>query len=319
MSLLNTGIDRRELRVGAIGIVAILLIAVGMGAASWLPWGADEYSAELESAQSVRVGDDVRLAGVPVGKVTSLTLRPGGVDMTFTVRSEVFVGNQSTLDVRMLTIVGGNYVALTSAGASPLGDAVIPRDRVRLPYSLMQTFQDAYQPLSALDPRPATGTLARLADSLESAPDSVARLLRSANTLVDVIGKQRADVSKAAALAAEYTTTINATKTDLGRLVAKVNMLEDLLVNNRAELRSAVQALSRVTWRIGALEPVYQSTLRPMAVELAEAADGLVDLATQTDSLITDVHAIAKTLDSHLEPGASPASPFCVPVPGKDC
>ncbi|MGY2062732.1 MlaD family protein, partial [Nocardia gipuzkoensis] len=103
---------RREIRLGIAGVVLVAILAVGAGVLYVAPIGKKTYTADLAEAQSVKAGDDIRVAGISVGKVKSLELQPDRVIMRFTVDSKVFVGDQSTLDVRMLTVVGGNYVAL---------------------------------------------------------------------------------------------------------------------------------------------------------------------------------------------------------------
>uniref|UniRef100_UPI0024564788 MlaD family protein n=1 Tax=Nocardia neocaledoniensis TaxID=236511 RepID=UPI0024564788 len=116
----------RELRMGIIGLGLVVLFIIGAGIVYVVPLGKHTYTAELSEAQSVREGDDVRLAGISVGSVTSLELKPDKVLMEFTVDREVFVGDQTSLDIRMLTVVGGHYVALYPAGGRPQGGAPHP-------------------------------------------------------------------------------------------------------------------------------------------------------------------------------------------------
>lgn len=63
-----------------------------------------------DDAASVRPGDSVRIAGIPVGKVKDLSLEPAQIKVRATVEKEAFVGDRSQIQVRMLTIVGGYYV-----------------------------------------------------------------------------------------------------------------------------------------------------------------------------------------------------------------
>src|SRR5690606_24521898 len=137
-----------EIRWGIGGICAAVLLLVAIGVVYVTGTSAQHtYVAELSQAGSVRPGDDVRLAGIPVGKVRSLTLLADRVRMEFTVSAEAFLGDATTLDIRMLTFVGGYYVAVLPAGAEPLGERVIPRERVIVPYNLTQAFQDAVDPV----------------------------------------------------------------------------------------------------------------------------------------------------------------------------
>ncbi|NUS93647.1 MAG: hypothetical protein HOQ36_14790, partial [Nocardia sp.] len=58
--------QRTQLRLGVIGVCALAALAVAVAALYVVPLGKRTYTAELSEAQSVKPGDDIRLAGVPV-------------------------------------------------------------------------------------------------------------------------------------------------------------------------------------------------------------------------------------------------------------
>ncbi|MBF6175944.1 MlaD family protein [Nocardia blacklockiae] len=332
------GTAGRELSTGLLGAVLVVLALLAVAVLYAVPFGQRTYLAVLEEAESVKPGDEVRLAGISVGTVKSLELHPDRVLMRFTVDADVFLGDETTLDVRMLTLVGGNYVAVFPAGTKPLGHNAIPADRVRLPYSLMQTFQDADAPLRGIDGETLRANVSALADALTGAPGSIRDMLGGAEHLVDVLNQQRADVSKALAIAAEYLGVVDLGKGQLRRMIEKINLLETMLTDKRAEVRVAVRLLRTVFGRVGALQPSWEGTLKPMARQLADAVDELETLGERLGPLVDSVHGIAGQLrDMALpeggmqvgEPGAEvpgetvdPAAlvgEFCVPVPGKAC
>ncbi|WP_405166487.1 MlaD family protein [Nocardia sp. NBC_01499] len=124
------------MRWGFAGLLGVVVVAAAFGLVYVADGDAATYTAQLSDAGATRVGDEVRVAGMTVGTVKSLSLLADRVEMTLTVDNDVFVGAQSTIDIRMLTIVGGHYVALHPAGTRPLGSAKIPSDHVTLPYNL---------------------------------------------------------------------------------------------------------------------------------------------------------------------------------------
>ncbi|RJO79452.1 MCE family protein [Nocardia panacis] len=321
---------RREIRLGIVGAVLVVLGLTAAAVVYVVPFGKKTYTAELSEAQSVRSGDDVRLAGVSVGSVKSLDLKPDRVLMTFTVDSDVFLGDQTSLDVRMLTIVGGHYVALFPAGTKPLGRKAIPPDRVRLPYSLIQTFQDATAPIAATDGATLRKNLAALDDSLTKAPESLRTTLDTLDRYVDAINRQRTQVSNALSVADEYIALYNGAKTDLGRLMDNANLLETVLLDKRAEMREAVGLLSSVVQRVAALAPAWDAKLKPLAQQLAGQLPRLDDLGQQLESLVGSVHGLQDKLrqwvipdggvviDQSAQTVPAPAG-VCVPLPGKAC
>lgn len=326
---------RKEIRLGIAGSLVVVLGVAVAAVLYVVPFGKTTYTAEIAEAQSVKVGDEVRLAGVSVGQVESLDLKPDRVVMRFTVKSDVFVGDQTSLDIRMLTVVGGHYVALHPAGAAPLGDGVIPADRVRLPYSLIETFQDATTPLRELNGDTLRRNLAALDESLDGAPETLRTTLDTLGSYVDAINRQRGQVSSAIAVLDEYVTAYDGAKSDLGRLMDNVNVLETVLIDKRAELRESIALLVSVIERIAALAPTWDSTLKPRVAELMGAVPRLEEMSGQLEPVIASTQQLAEKLRGLVIPeeglvldrsGETVQAPpgaelpgVCVPVPGKDC
>ncbi|MEV0686726.1 MlaD family protein [Nocardia sp. NPDC050378] len=327
-------VRRTELWAGFAGIAVLVVALVAVGALYAVPFGKGSYTALLPEAQSVRVGDDVRLAGVPVGKVTELELTDEHVEMTFTVDSAVFVGAETGLDIRMLTIVGGHYVALIPAGTRPLGRDPIPADRVRLPYNLAQAFQDAVEPIEKIDGNLLRANLEALSTSITAGPEGIRQTVDGIGRFVAALDRQRGDVAKAIAIADEQLGAVEQARGELGRLVEKVSLLETMLADKQSEVRVAVEQLDRVVSRLAGVQPTWESTLRPMAVKLAEAVPELIALGDRLQPVIDGVHDLAQRLSALVPaPGevvidqsgstlsTTPESgpSVCVPVPGRVC
>ncbi|MFF2088360.1 MlaD family protein [Nocardia sp. NPDC058176] len=320
----EAGKRAREIRMGIIGVSLVVLFILGAGVLYVVPLGKHTYTAELSEAQSVREGDDVRLAGISVGSVTDLELKPDKVVMRFTVNNDVFVGDKTSLDIRMLTVVGGHYVALYPAGTAPLGEQPIPADRIRLPYSLIETFQDATAPLAAVDGDTVRENLAAANSAIESSPEALRTTLDTVGKYVDMLDRQRSQVSKSIAILDEYITMYDGAKSDLGRLMDNVNLLEDLLLSKKAELAEAVRLLVSVVNRLAGLAPSWDSTLKPQVQALADALPRMSELGDQLEPVIGTVQDLQTRLAQLVTPEAGvvvdqSGSRVCVPLPGKAC
>lgn len=317
----------RELRRGIIGAILLVICLLGVGALYVVPFGKHTYTAELSEAQSVKAGDDVRIAGISVGEVKSLELKPDRVVMKFTVDSDVFMGDQTYLDIRMLTVVGGHYVAVFPTGDKALGDKAIPMDRVHLPYSLVQTFQDAAAPLQKIDGDSLHRNLTALGGSLEAAPDTLRTTLDTVGTYVDALNRQRDQVSNAIAVADEYVRMYDGAKSDLGRLMDNANVLVTILLDKRAEMAEAIRLLSDVLERVGVLAPVWNDQLK---TKVTDAVNQLHTLAGQFEPVLTSAQGLQDKLSQLVLPDGgvgvdqsgqtiTAPSAVCVPLPGKDC
>ncbi|MRH90868.1 MCE family protein [Nocardia sp. SYP-A9097] len=314
--------QKHELRLGIIGAVLVALGLLATGVLFVVPFGKHTYTAELSEAQSVKTGDDVRIAGISVGEVKSLELKPDKVVMRFTVNSDVFLGDQTSLDIRMLTIVGGHYVAVFPAGDKALGNKAIPADRVRLPYSLVQTFQDAATPLAEIDGETLNRNLAALGNSIDGAPDSLRTTLQTVGTYVDALDRQRSQVSNAISVADEYVRMYDGAKTDLGRLMDNANLLVTVLEDKHSEMAEAIRLLSDVVGRLGGAQPQWDASLK---TKLTAAVSQLEQLGTRFGPTLTAAQGLRQKLSSLVIPDgvtidqSAQTVPVCVPVPGKDC
>jgi phospholipid/cholesterol/gamma-HCH transport system substrate-binding protein len=114
---------------------AVLAVAIGFGVfaarGAGIAAGGDSYelTASFRSVEGIRVGTDVRLAGVKVGTVTALDLNPETffADATLSIRSDVRLPEDSTVLVSAEGLLGGAFVEL-SPGGSP--DTIPPGGEV---------------------------------------------------------------------------------------------------------------------------------------------------------------------------------------------
>lgn len=325
----ESALMRHELRFGFFGAAALTAILVATGVIYVLPIGKATYTAELSEARSVDVGDEVRVAGIHVGSVKSLQLLPDRVRMTFTVNDDVGLGDRTTLEVRMLTVVGGHYIAAFPAGDKPLGAQVIPPDRVRLPYSLIRTLQDAAAPIAEVDGDTLRKNFAALQDSLTDSPDALRRMGNAAESLVALLNRQHSDISHALTVMDEYLTTIETNKSLLGTFVRKLGDLETRGLAKKAEIAEALLVTSQLLSRIAAVEPSWHDVLEPLADKIAEAVPQLEDLGKRIDQALTALADLRTRLVAAVTPENGltvdqsaltvTAPQMCIPLPGKGC
>ncbi|MBF6461678.1 MCE family protein [Nocardia puris] len=318
----------REFRWGVVGALLMGVALLASALVYVIPLGKSTYWAEMSELGSIKVGDDVRIAGVPVGSVRSIELGRRNVRMSFAIDHDIFIGDQTSLEIRMLTIIGGHYIALTPAGNSFLRSP-IPSDRVRLPYSLGRTFQDAVQPIGDIDGETLRKNLTSMNRAIVSGPSGIHRAVDAFASLVDILDRQNRDVSDTLAMADEYIGAINNSKAMLGELIASVNLMETVGLDKQAEIFEAVRLMEQLLSRIAALEPVYRSRLESVARSLADVipelnrlGEGMGQIVTSTRDLLSRLQPIASSEEGIVvDQSASVvmAQSVCIPVPGKDC
>lgn len=88
----------------------------GLGEA---PGGNYELTASFRSAEGVRVGSDVRLAGVKIGTVTALTLNPQTfrADLRISLSGDVVLPDDSAIAVASEGLLGGTFIDIIPGGS----------------------------------------------------------------------------------------------------------------------------------------------------------------------------------------------------------
>ena len=303
---------------GLIGFAVVAIILGIIAAISVVDLDSTEYRADVSDAGAIKKGADVRLAGITVGEVTDVSLHSDHASITFTVEDDVFVGSQTSLSVRMLTVVGGHYIALQPAGSTPLGTATIPADRVILPYSVPEIFQDAIEPVSGIEGDTLRKTMKTLGRATADNPQSLKRAVAAVDSIVEILDKQNADVSRTLAMADEYVGAIEDTKSSFKQIIDSWVFLEDLAEEKMVITGKALTSVATILESLSPLGKHYNSTLRPMAIELAKAQKPLGELINKWSDLVGSITQIGDKLRTAAGEERTPIT-ICVPTPEKGC
>jgi len=114
-----------ETRLGifvAVTILAAILIVEMLGNLSWLR-GGKEVSALFTSAQDLKEGAVVKMAGVEIGKVEKIELADQKVRIIMKLHSDARVKTDSKATIRFTGLMGQNFVSLSFGGLdSPVAD-----------------------------------------------------------------------------------------------------------------------------------------------------------------------------------------------------
>ena len=116
--------ERNPVIVGAISLVVLAMMLLVALRADDLPviGGGDTYHAMFTEAGGLKVDDEVRIAGVRVGKVNEVELAQDQVKVTFKVDDAADFGGESSAAIRVKTILGSMFLAVQPAGEGQLAE-----------------------------------------------------------------------------------------------------------------------------------------------------------------------------------------------------
>ncbi|MEE3849628.1 MlaD family protein [Gordonia sp. LSe1-13] len=293
----------------------LAIIGLVVALASIVEVDSTTYKAEVTDAGFLKTGDEVRVAGIKVGTVSDLVLHGDHVSVRFTVDDHVHVGDASTLSVRMLTVVGGYYLAVLPMGTEPLGESTIPASRVQLPYSLPALFQDAADPIADIDGNPMREALAEIRQSSGGRPDSIRHAVGAVESIVNILDRQNRDISRTLAVSDEYIRTLNDTKSVLRQFITSSNILEDLAEQSLTQVGKALGTVARLLARLTPVSEHWRSTFLPMARSLSDSIPPLQQLHGELTALLEAV----TTLGDSLRPLGEGVPKICVPTQDRPC
>jgi phospholipid/cholesterol/gamma-HCH transport system substrate-binding protein len=160
--------ERNPVTIGAIGLTTIAVLIAAAFNIKDLPLIGDgeEYSAAFSEAGGLKSGDEVRIAGVKVGKVDEVTLDDGHVRVSFRVDEGAEFGTRTGAAIRVKTILGAKYLALRPEGKGHMEPgSEIPLKRTVAAYDVVEAFSD----LTTTSEKVETERLATALDTMSSA------------------------------------------------------------------------------------------------------------------------------------------------------
>jgi virulence factor Mce-like protein len=311
------------------GAGALVLAAVVALVAAWLyisPPQQKTVTFYTTDAASIRPGEQLRIAGVPSGTVKDLKLESQShrVRVRTRVDNAAFVGDQSQVQVRMLTVVGGYYVNLVSLGDAPLGGAPIPLERVTMPYSLMQTLAGTTKITQQVDPKPIKESLDQLQNGLSGAnTDSLSAIIDAGNSLMSTIDKQRGQVTAILNFSDEYLRSLNNFSDGLRQIVRKTSLVEEALHIYSKEFGEGLLRFASVLDQIAPVSFFY-ARHRDRFIEMVRQWQEKARMWTENDGAIVRGlrlvrNKIERVLNAQQARPQLLATDLCIPVPGSAC
>ena len=157
----------------------------------------ETYTAEFADIQGLLVNDDVKIAGVTLGKVTDIDHLPGGVaEVTFSVRDDIEIPADSEIVVRWRDVFGLRFLYVepgeSDAMASP-GDT-FGLEQTRSPADLGSMLQRLTPFIRALEPKLQNQVLEALAEGLVGREEEVRSLIARGGQLTQAVATREQEI-----------------------------------------------------------------------------------------------------------------------------
>ena len=178
--------EQNKTVIGTLGILAILALLAGSFSVDRII-GGEEYKAEFSEAAGLRPNDEVRVAGVKVGKVLGVDLAGDRVQVRFRVK-DGDLGNRSRADIRIKTVLGRKFLMLSPDGDGRMEPgSVIPLGRTTSPFDITDAFRDLSTTVDEIDDEQLAENFSVLAETFRDTPDEVRASLEGLGRLSRVL------------------------------------------------------------------------------------------------------------------------------------
>lgn len=316
---------RNPFTLGIGGLVFAAAVALALAYVYYSPPGQNNrVTFYTVDAASIQPGDEVRMAGIKVGTVDELSLEPNRVRVQLRVKDDAFVGDESQVEVRMLTVVGGYYVTVNSIGDNPLGAEPIPLERVTMPYNLMQALTDTTKVTQNVDPKPINESLNEIQKGLTGTNvEAISAAIDAGNSLISTIEEQQGQVSAILDVTNEYMRALNNHRDELAELVRKMSIVTQTLVLYGKGLEAQIDGLGEAVLAIKPVADSYE-VHRLEFIEKIRQYQHRVRLFVERNGLTVRVlqraqNLFDRILDAQNARPALLATDLCIPVPGSPC
>lgn len=264
--------ERNPAVVGIVGLVILAIIALLAFNADNLPFigGGTTYTAYFTEAAGLSAGNEVRVAGATVGKVTGVSLSGDLVRVTFRVR-DVWVGNQSTVAIDIKTLLGAKYLAL-----DPLGPAAqdpgqpIPVSRTTSPFDVTQAFQQLGQTVGQLDTARIARSLEALAKAFANTPPYVGQALRGLAALSLTISSRDAQIAQLLSASRQITGTLASENSRFQALITDGGLLLGELEQQQQAIGALFTGTKALATQLSGLVFDDRATIGPMLAKLGQ-------------------------------------------------
>lgn len=226
------------------------------------------YAAMFTDVFGLREGDDVRMAGVRVGRVEKVELDGTLARVKFIVQNDQRLYGNTVASVIYQNIIGQRYLGLSlgSLGSNevlPHG-SVIPVDRTDPSFDV-GTLLNGFEPLfSLLNPKQADDLTKGVLQSLQGDRASIATLVDQSSTLTATLAGRDQVLGDLITSLTRVTDNVAGQNDQLDHVLTQAHRAISDLDARRPALQSSVGSLARVTRQLAAITDEVTPSLNEM-------------------------------------------------------
>ena len=282
--------EQNKTVIGAVGLGLILLLLVGAFKTDSLPLigGGSVYKADFTEAAGLQKMDEVRIAGVKVGKVTSIGLQKDHVVVEMRIKG-AHLGRLTRAAIRIKTVLGRKYISLTPDGDGTLSKE-IPSSRTTSPFDISPAFQGLARDAGQIDTRQLATSFTTLADAFRSSPADVRASLDGLSRLSRTIASRDDRLKALLDHSRGVTQVLAARDRDLIGFTSDSNLILQEVTARRQAIHRLLTTTTTLSEQLISLTRENRATLAPA---LAHLHSVVLVLRKNQDNLDRSINQLA--------------------------
>lgn len=279
--------ERNPVKIGAASILAIILMILIAFKADSLPviGGGDTYYAHFKESGGLKANDEVRIAGVRVGKVTGVELEGDHVKVAFKVKTDSKFGTETRAEIKVKTLLGAMFLAVVPEGGGQLkAGSTIPESRTKPAFEVVAAFSGLAQNAEDINLTDLTKALNTLAEATANTPEELKSTLSGLSALSANVAARDEQVNLLLTNLKKVSGVLADRNEDVVALMKDGDVLLRALVARREAVHTLLVSTSKLSSELTALVRQSRGDLKPALANLTGVVSVLRKNQTNLDN-----------------------------------
>ncbi|GAT07521.1 MCE family protein [Mycolicibacterium novocastrense] len=276
--------DRLGMKVAAFTVVMLLVLGLLVVTFGKFRLGSTvSYRAEFDSVSRLKPGQDVRVAGIPVGSVTDIAINGDHVDVEFAIDKTYRIYSSTRAAIRYEDLVGNRYLEISTGSGElrPLAPGgTIPRSNT----------------VPAVDLDALLGGLRPVLKGLDAS-----KVNEVSNAIIELLQGNGGTLAKVLSDTDSFTRTLAGRDQLIGEVIDNLNTVLTSIDDKGAQLDTSIDHLQQLTTTLSEGRGPIAGAIQPLASAQADLTDLLTSSRRPLQGVIENARPLATVLDDRKD------------------
>lgn len=294
-----TGLRGIAVRFALFALASVLLLVLLVNTmTNGLGEDSRDFTAEFRDVSGLRVGDDVKVAGVRVGRVSSISVTDAGARVEFELRDQQPLLDTTRVVMRYQNLLGQRYLALVQTGrrgAELEAGADVPMSRTDPGFDLTELL-NGFRPLfEVLQPADVNRLAESMVKVLQGEGGTVEQLLQETTRLTGFLVDRDELYGQVVTNLTPVLDNLAGQGDDLRTTVRELRLLMDGLARDRRSIGASIDGLSEL---VGATSGFFREVRQPAVTTVDELRDVAGQAAASRERLSRAVRSFSSIFEA---------------------